>query len=113
LELTDPDSITPFHRAVALGQHGGDRRSQKDQGCNATLKRGTAAHWIARLDRDGHAELAAKVRTGMLSANAAAIAAGFRKVRTPLEQISRLLPKLTTEERHLLLDELSRLEAGR
>jgi hypothetical protein len=43
------------------------------------LKRGTAAHWLARLDRDQRDELAAKVRAGEMSANAAAIEAGFRK----------------------------------
>jgi hypothetical protein len=38
---------------TVLGKHGGDRRSKefKDQGCNTTLKRGTAAHWLARLAR--------------------------------------------------------------
>jgi hypothetical protein len=46
-----------------LGQHGGDRRSQAkaDQGCNATLKRGTAEHWRRRLRRD-RPDLAARRR---------------------------------------------------
>ena len=52
--------------AVTLGQRGGDRRSEKartDQGDNVTLKaRGNSAPYLlARLDRDGHAELAADV----------------------------------------------------
>jgi hypothetical protein len=38
---------------------------------------------LLRLDRDGHSELAAKVRSGAMSANAAAVAAGFRKKPTP------------------------------
>jgi hypothetical protein len=42
------------------------------------LKYGSASHWLARLDRDHH-ELAAQVRAGKLTANAAAIEAGFRK----------------------------------
>jgi hypothetical protein len=49
---------------------------------------------------------------GDLSANAAAIEAGFRKVRTPLEQIMRLLPKLTPDERRKVHDELRRLADG-
>jgi hypothetical protein len=67
-----------------LGKQGGDRRSEKaraDQGSDTTLKqvgRGRA-YVLARLDRDGHAALAAKVRAGELSANAAAIEAGFCK----------------------------------
>jgi hypothetical protein len=60
-----------------LGQHGG-KRTKGERGCNTTLKRGTAAHWLARLDRDGFAELAAKVRAGELSANAAAVTMGWR-----------------------------------
>jgi hypothetical protein len=58
---------------------------------------------LARLDRD-NPDLAARVRAGELSANAAAIEAGWRKKRackklSALEQILRLLPKLTAEER--------------
>jgi hypothetical protein len=48
------------------------------------LKRGTPAHWIARLERDAPddpkaAGLLAKVRSGALTANAAALAMGWRK----------------------------------
>jgi hypothetical protein len=50
------------------------------------LKYGTAAHWLARLERDCFDQLAAKVRAGTLSANAAALEAGFRKKPTPFEQ---------------------------
>jgi hypothetical protein len=53
------------------------------------------AYILARLDRDGYTELAAKVRAGTMSANAAAIEAGFRKQSTPLEWVKKLLPKLT------------------
>jgi hypothetical protein len=42
------------------------------------------------------------------SARAAAIAAGVIKVLLPLEQIIRLLPKLTAEERATLTDLLDR-----
>jgi phage N-6-adenine-methyltransferase len=46
---------------------------------NTILKSGTASYWIARLDRDGRHKLASQVRDGKLSANAAAIKAGYRK----------------------------------
>jgi hypothetical protein len=73
-------------RQLILGKHGGDRRSGavKDQVGNTKLISDggtTRAYILARLDRDGHHELAAKVRAGELSANAAAIEAGFRKKR--------------------------------
>ena len=41
-------------------------------------KRGSAAYWLARLDRD-RPDLATLVRNGHMSANMAAIRAGFRK----------------------------------
>jgi len=58
----------------------------------------SAAYTIARLDRD-NPELAAAVREGRISANAAAIQAGWRKQLTPLEQFARLWRKCSEEER--------------
>jgi hypothetical protein len=60
--------IETLEQKVKLGLHGGDRGNQhtggKRQGDNVTLpNRGTSSAYIlARLDRDGHAELAARVR---------------------------------------------------
>ena len=83
LELNPPKEPVALEQAITLGRHGGDRKSEKvkDQGGESTLKyiKNTKAHWLARLDRDGLTELAGKVRAGEMSANAAAIAAGFRK----------------------------------
>jgi hypothetical protein len=79
-----------------LGKHGGDRRSEKakaDQGGHqnngSTLKpsqKNTKAHWLLRLDRD-RPDLAARVRAKELSAYAAAVEAGFRKL--PLKNWAR------------------------
>jgi hypothetical protein len=90
--------------ALALGKReigvaggkAGPGRGKKTGGNAARLSRanGSRAYILARLDRDGHAELAAKVRAGTMSANAAAIEAGFRKQRAPLEQIKKLWAKL-------------------
>ena len=78
LELSDPNKATGLDRAVVLGKHGGKR--VKGQGDNVTLRqRGNdPAYTLARLERD-HPELAERVAAGELSANAAAIKAGFRK----------------------------------
>lgn len=98
-----------------LGKHGGDRKSEavKEQGGIATLKpnqKNTKAHILARLDRDGHAELAAKVRSGEMSANAAAIEADYRKPRlAPIERVLKDLDRLTPAQlRHVRarLDEM-------
>jgi hypothetical protein len=70
-----------------LGKRGRPKKGE-EKGADGTLKRGrnSSAYILARLDRDGHAELAAKVRAGKLSANAAA-----RALRPP--------PPLSTEPR--------------
>ena len=80
-------------KILALQAHGGDRRSE--QGSIPTLKVGRGREYdVARLDRYSP-ELAAEVRAGNLSANAAAIQAGFRKKPSPFEIARRQVPKLT------------------
>jgi hypothetical protein len=83
-------------------------REPKNQGANGTLKRGTTsrAYILARLDRDGHADVAAQVRARSISARAAAITAGILKPPSPLDRIRRLLPRLTSAERAQLKREL-------
>jgi hypothetical protein len=96
-----------LEEAIKLGRHSGDR-DQSPQGDNVTLaQRGNSrAYILARLDRDGLTDLAAKVRAGAMSANAAAIEAGWREKPTPLQQIRRLLLALTSDELQSLLREL-------
>lgn len=82
----------PFTEAndARLNAHGGDRRSSQFQGDVITLKRGSTGrdYVIARLKRDDRPDLAERVLSGDLSANAAAIEAGFgkRKVSVPVAQ---------------------------
>jgi len=87
-----------------LLKHGGDHKSEGYQGNNITLKpdRGTSESYaIGRLKRD-RSDLAEKVLAGEMSANAAAIEAGFRKktLTVPVEPrgIARTLRKHLTPE---------------
>lgn len=102
LKLNPPKEPISLEQVKKLAGHGGDRKSEKVKGQvrNTKLKPGTDTrdYILARLDRDGHDKLAAKVRSGEMSANAAAIEAGFRKPPTPLKQILKLIPKLTSAE---------------
>lgn len=87
LKILDDEEPVELEHAVEtgkLGQHGGDRRSA-DQGDNITLKeRGTSADYtLARLKRD-RPDLAERVMREELSANAAAIEAGFRERKIPI-----------------------------
>jgi hypothetical protein len=76
-------------RAVILGKHGRSDTAPRDEkgrylasavkGSNARPYGRGAAYTLARLERDGHQRLAAQVRSGRMSANAAAIEAGYRK----------------------------------
>jgi hypothetical protein len=94
-------------REAVTPQHGGDRFIKSD---NITLDgdgRGTSkSYTVARLKREAPALFQA-VCAGELSANAAAIEAGFRKKPTPFETIIRLLPKLSDDERDQLRELLA------
>lgn len=56
--------------------HGGDRRRAKPQ--VPPLNRGRL-YIVARLQRDGHADLVTAIQNGQISANAVAIQMGYRK----------------------------------
>jgi hypothetical protein len=87
LQLLNQDVPVTFAAAVTLGKQGpplGNRNAakvkDKNKGSNKTivsLGRG-ADYTVARLDRD-LPELAQAVRRGEITANAAAVQAGFRK----------------------------------
>jgi hypothetical protein len=59
------------------------------------------AYTLNRLKRE-QPDLFEEVVKGEMSANAAAIKAGFRKKLTPLEQFARLWAKASTDERQLI-----------
>lgn len=114
LKINPPNEPIPLAHAVKLGKHGGDRRSEKakDQACNTSLKPGTRDHWLERLRRDGFAELADRVDSRQMSANAAALQAGYRTKLSPLEAALKLIPKLTAAERAVLCRRLEELLAA-
>jgi hypothetical protein len=124
LERTKPEEAAPFRSMVELGKRGapkGNKNAAKvqdeeaipisDLGQNKPSNRsivfGTGfAYTLARLKRD-RPDLAAQVETGKLSANAAAITAGFRKQATPLDQLRKAWKKATAAERETFLREVA------
>lgn len=86
---------------MAIAGHGGDHSEQVNNVNLKTVGGNNPTYALKRLKRD-RPDLANKVIAGELSANAAAIEAGFRKKLTPFEQIMKLLPKLSKLERHKL-----------
>jgi hypothetical protein len=112
LKLRKPDEPVSLDQAVKLGQReigieggkAGPGRGKKTDS-NATRFIGRSrAYILARLDRDGHAELAAKVRFKEISANAAAEQMGWREKPTPLQQIKKLWGKLDRAGRNAHLE---------
>lgn len=93
-------NINQARERRTLGAQGRPKKGE-EKGANSTLKnRGSTsrAYILARLDRDGLNDLAARVRAGELSASAAAHAAGWRKPPSAIAQVLKLLPKLSTRE---------------
>lgn len=91
-------------REAAAGHIGRPSKDEKnDNIINLRAQQGTSrAFTLARLEREAP-KLAAAVHAGEMSANAAAIEAGFRKKPTPFEQVQKLIPKLTKGERAKLV----------
>lgn len=91
-----------------LAKDGGDRRSREYQVDNIKpkTKGGTSATYILkRLKRD-RPDLFARVTAGELSANAAAIEAGWRKQPSALEQLRKAWKRATEKERKAFLEEV-------
>ncbi len=83
--------------------------SGNNQPDDISLKKqyGTSAEYLVRRLKRDAPEIAERLARGEFpSARAAGIAAGIVKVPTPLEQIRRLLPRLTADERETLRREL-------
>jgi hypothetical protein len=95
------DAITP--------SRGGDHLNGGTKNNNIIIApQGTSrAYTLSRLKRENE-ELFERVIKGELSANAAAIEAGFRKKYAAFEQVTRLIPKLSDLERADLIQILER-----
>lgn len=110
LQKAGDDEVLVMWREHTVGKQGA-------HSSNRTMKpvRGTTrAYTLDRLKRE-RPDLFDKVTAKEMSANAAAIEAGFRKQTTPLEKILKLLSKLTPTERRQLrarLDEMRKPKAA-
>lgn len=101
----DPETLAMWRKAVAPGQ--GFRSDLANFVYNVnevkTSKGNSRAYTLDRLSRESPGLYEAVCR-GELSANRAAIKAGFRKPPNPFSQIKKLLPKLSDSERRQLKD---------
>lgn len=102
----DEEALALWRQATTAEKH-----VHKADGDNITIKpeRGTArAYILDRLTRE-RPDLFERVKTKELSANAAAIEAGFRKKPVPLDQLCTIARKLPTPERLAAIEYLTHL----
>lgn len=102
----DVEALALFRVAMVEGP-GGDKKSKgriiNDNIINDTVDQGTSkAYTVSRLKRD-RPDLFDKVVAGELSANGAAIEAGYKRVKTTLEQLQYYWDKATLEERQIVM----------
>lgn len=107
----DPEILTLLSQADT-GKHGGDHGNQYTGGKIRNPNIGTAgvcsetkSYQLRRLS-DQRPDLHARVVSGELSANRAAILAGFRKEASILNQLERLWSRASDDERAAFLDKL-------
>ena len=99
------------------GQIGNGRDESRDGITNSTSVPNTASYILRRLSRDGaedasKAELFKQVTKGTISAHKAALEAGYRTKKTPLEQAKMIITKLTWDDMEAVLEFLaSRLKS--
>jgi hypothetical protein len=106
----DVESLALFREAMVEG-HGGDRKTINIKSDNVTLdpvERGNSkSYTVSRLKRD-RPDLFGKVVAGELSANKAAIEAGFRRKPTTIDQIKTLWSKATLDEQSEFIQYIER-----
>jgi hypothetical protein len=108
LGLKAPDVRARWREALTPEAH---RPSGSHNNVMTSVQGNSLGYTPARLKR-AHAEFYGRVIAGELSANVAAIEAGFRMRPSALEQILKLVPKLTVEERRQLREPLDHDRPG-
>jgi len=111
-EITEPQGREIIQRSKMRASRGGDQRSNNKNATTLIGKDRGRPYTMARLDRD-RPDLAAKVDAGLMTSNAAAIEAGFRKPRpsrklTGLDRLRSAWAKASEDERKIFRDEITR-----
>ena len=109
--IRDDAEVLAMWREAMKGKHGGDRRSEEATKVdNVNLERASKgnsrSYTVSRLQRESP-ELFAQVAAGTISANAAAIKAGFRKKPTPLELLRAIWAKASNTDRETFIQEIT------
>lgn len=107
LSLIDKDVETLVLWREAMKHKQGDRTDLVDNINDVARSAGTSrAYTVTRL-KSQRPDLFDRVKGGEISANAAAIEAGFRKQATPLKRLRAAWKKATSTERNQFLSEVA------
>lgn len=107
LDETDPAKTVAAVLRAKAGRPKKDEKNGDKHNHFSQEERGTGRDYtLARLDRD-RPELAARVRAGDLSANAAATEAGFRKPRTPYQELRAAWKRATPDQKTAFASEFA------
>lgn len=109
--IRDDAEVLAMWREAMKGKHGGDRRSEEATKVdNVNLERASKgnsrSYAVSRLQREAP-ELFAQVAAGTISANAAAIKAGFRKKPTTLDLLRAIWAKASNTDRETFIQEIT------
>ncbi len=100
----DAEALEMFREAMK--QESGTRNDLNNNIIEVTTQGTGKAYTLSRLKRESP-ELFAQVVAGGLSANAAAIKAGFRKKKSPIEILRSTWAKASKQEQELFLKEIT------
>ena len=108
--IRDEPEVLEMYREAMKGEHGGDKKSRinVDNINNDRRSDGTSRSYTLTRLKHQKPELFQEVVQGKMSANAAAVLAGFRKLRTPLELLRSAWRKANVTERRTFLAEVQK-----
>jgi hypothetical protein len=105
----DPEVLAMWREAMTGAKH---KKRAKDDSDNVTIishtgRGNSRAYTVSRLKKQ-RPDLFESVSKGKMSANAAAVLAGFRKQRTPLELLRSAWRRANENEKKIFLSEITK-----
>jgi hypothetical protein len=104
--IRDDAEVLAMWREAMKGKAGRPKKGCESQPIKTDKGSGVRSYTVSRLQREAP-ELFAKVAAGEISANAAAIKAGFRKRKSPLDQLLHWWARCGEQERAVFISKVT------
>ena len=104
--IRDDAEVLAMWREAMKGKAGRPKKGCESQPIKTDKGSGVRSYTVSRLQREAP-ELFAQVVAGTISANAAAIQAGFRKKPTPLELLKAIWAKASNTDRETFIQQIN------